>query len=486
MSLATAARGAAPDRVFDVIVVGGGMAGLSAANRLRDHDVLLLEADERLGGRLSSLPRDPYWLNLGAHLFGGPATPVGALIDAYQLRAEPVKGSLTAVALRGRLLQRGTPAAILTRLPLSAADRFAMLRSGLAVLRNTRAYQRFAAPREGESLSDLNRRLHEFMNDRTFGDLLGTLPPRVDALYRAISNRAQAPPERLAAGAALSAFALVFAKRNTLGRALIGGSSGLVESMARDHTAEVRLRARVDRVTQDDAGAVVTYTEGGTQTAARGRSVIVATPSHIAAEILSGIPGSTTSALREIRYGPSVVMAIMTNETRPMPWDGIYSAVVPGRSFNMFFNQANVLRSGESTRRPGGSLMIYASGALGEEMNQLSDQAIRERFLADLHEVFPDTRGIIGEIALRRWDYATAYAHVGRAALQPALEAPLGRIFLAGDYLGAWFTDSAILTAHKAAADARELLRSANAPLPSQDGAAPSGAAARSSSRHHN
>jgi len=57
----------------DVVIVGGGIAGLSAAWRLRHRDVLLLEAGDRLGGRMRSDPCGEYWLNYGAHLFPGRA-----------------------------------------------------------------------------------------------------------------------------------------------------------------------------------------------------------------------------------------------------------------------------------------------------------------------------------------------------------------------------------------------------------------------------
>ena len=57
----------------DVVIVGGGIAGLAAAWRLRHRDVLLLEAGDRLGGRMRSEPCGDYWRNHGAHLFPGPA-----------------------------------------------------------------------------------------------------------------------------------------------------------------------------------------------------------------------------------------------------------------------------------------------------------------------------------------------------------------------------------------------------------------------------
>jgi len=61
----------------DVVIVGGGIAGLSAAWRLRHRDALLLEAGDRLGGRMRSDPCGQYWLNYGAHLFPAP----GSLVD---------------------------------------------------------------------------------------------------------------------------------------------------------------------------------------------------------------------------------------------------------------------------------------------------------------------------------------------------------------------------------------------------------------------
>lgn len=117
-----------------------------------------------------------------------------------------------------------------------------------------------------------------------------------------------------------------------------------------------------------------------------------------------------------------------------MPWDHIYAIAVVDKSFNMLFNHANPLRTADK-REPGGSLMVYAGGDLGKRLLPLSNDEIRAIFVKDLHEVLPATRGIVREMLIQRWEHAIPYAPPGRARIQPALARPLGRVFLAGDYL---------------------------------------------------
>ena len=83
----------------DVVVMGGGIAGLAAAWRLRERDVLLLEA-ERAARRAHALrARGDYWMNYGAHLFPAPGTIVDGLARECGLDAVPVTGSMMGLAV---------------------------------------------------------------------------------------------------------------------------------------------------------------------------------------------------------------------------------------------------------------------------------------------------------------------------------------------------------------------------------------------------
>src|SRR5438874_3014689 len=94
-------------RTYDAVVVGGGIAGLGAAWHMRDLDVVVLEAADRVGGRIRSEPRGDVWLNVGAHVFGGPGSAAGRLIAESGAEAAQVEGRLAAVALGDRVVASG-------------------------------------------------------------------------------------------------------------------------------------------------------------------------------------------------------------------------------------------------------------------------------------------------------------------------------------------------------------------------------------------
>jgi len=168
----------------------------------------------------------------------------------------------------------------------------------------------------------------------------------------------------------------------------------------------------------------------------RARHVIVAAQAPYAAPLVAAVAERAAAALAQLSYGAFLSVAVETSETTTMPYDDVYAVATPGRVFDMFTNQAHALRA-SGPRRPGGSLMLFAGAQAAAALMRESDDVIVDRFVSDLHELYPATRGAIAGARVHRWELGNVYARPGRGRLQAALEGPLGaheNLHLAGDY----------------------------------------------------
>ena len=436
----------------DVIVVGAGIAGLTAAWHLRHRRLLVLEAGQRAGGRIRSEPRGDYWLNFGPHLFPGPDTVLGRLVISAGLDTVAVTGSTLAVSFGGRLLTSGRTWAYPLQLPMSLPARASLARAGLAIQRGARAYAQLGRPRPGEAAADIRQRQLSFEDERSFAEHLGRLHPDADAILRAAIRRVSAEPDELSAGAGMAQFAATFSPPGTsLHHNLPGGASRLAQALAGSLKDCLRTSCPVAAIHQRDGSAEVEWLEGGAVRRARTRQVIVATPAPAAREIIKDLPGGTAAGLGAIRYGPYVVAALLTAERSAMPWDDIYAMVAPGRAFNMFFNTASILRV-PGPRRPGGSLMVYGASELARQLAERTDGQVRDVFLRDLAAIFPQLPGLVTEVEVQRWPEGIPFSAPGRHRWQPMLEQSAGCVHLAGDYLGArGGMDTAAVSGYEAA-----------------------------------
>ncbi len=423
--------------VLDAIVVGGGIAGLTAAWRLRHRSVLLLEAADRVGGRMYSVQRGEYWLNLGAHLFPGPDSVVQGLVREVGLQTIPVTGGMMGLALAGRTLTTGSINLYPLRLPLAPRERVAFARAGLRLMREVRRFHRDVASKEGEAAAHVRRRLADYGTDASFADFLGKLPPRIESVFSCAAHRATAESDELSWGCGVALFAKVWAGKESLDRRnLLGGSGRLPEELAKRIGDRIRTGAEAVGVRVDDGVAEVTYRVGGETLTARARHVVLAIPGRRASPLLAPVAPLAAAALGELAYGAFLSMAILTNEQAPMPWDPVYAMATPGRSFDMFFNHAQPIRA-PGRRAPGGSLMVYAGAHAADALLDRTDDEVRDAFLSDLFTLYPVLRNLIVETKVQRWPIGNVFARPGRHPMTPELERPLGpaaNVHLAGDH----------------------------------------------------
>jgi len=417
-------------REHEVIVVGGGVAGMAAAWTMRDRDVLLVEASDHLGGRLKSCARDPYWLNLGGHLFPGVESAVGELINDLGLRTIKIPGSTFGVVWDGKVYSRSRVELYPLTLPMSLRERLAFATTGLRILRAVRAWKRAQGPDQPGSLSGRGRA-------DSFRTVLGRPPGRVAQLFETAARRASTELDDQSAATAGQLFTGVWAGKNSsLALNLAGGSGRLGQAFADRMSGSFALGCEALSVEADDASFVLTLRRADVIERVRTRAVVLATPAAAAARIAEPLPAQVRDCLTAIPYGAFVSMAVLTSETLGSDFDGMYAVTTPGCSFDMLFNHANPLR-GESPRRPGGSLMVYAGGERARELLGASDDDIAATFLTDIVRILPHLQGRIAETQVQRWPVGLSYRRPS-SELGPLRDYVAGeqRLQLCGDYFG--------------------------------------------------
>lgn len=324
------------------------------------------------------------------------------------------------------------------RLPLPLRDRIAFATAGLRVQMAVRGYHRIASATPGASPEEVRARVLAYEDGRTFGELLGELPPAAEAIFSCAAHRATAELDELSAGCGIGLFALVWGGKGSLiARNLLGGTGRLPAALGRRLASRARTGSRVTGLHPSDGELVVEYEADGEVRHVRARHVISAVQAPYAAPLVQPLAPAAGAALAELTYGAFLSVAIETSETHATPWDGVYAMATPGRVFDMFTNQAHALRKLHGTRRPGGSLMLFAGARGAQALMRESDEVIVERFLADLHSLYPESRGVIADASVQRWELGNVYARPGRSHLQAPLEGALGphrNLHLAGDY----------------------------------------------------
>jgi len=422
--------------VFDVAIVGGGIAGLVAAWHLKPLRCVVLEADDRPGGRVHSVAGAGGVINMGAHMVPSRDSLVGGIVAELGLATQPLPPSLFGMRHGGRLHLGLPPVALPFVLQLSAGERLAFLRLGAKLRLGAWRSVRASNAQADATVSDQRVAMLGFEGARTLAQYVGPLPPRVDLLFRALTERNGADPAEMTAGHGLRSFANVWAK-TAPGLNLVGGTEVLPRALVARLGGSVRFGHRVTSVRTEAGPRVrVAYRTQAGEGELTARASILATPATVTLDIAKDLPDATARALAAVRYGPFLSLGVSLTGTGDLPWRDTYAISTPGLGFSVLFNHdAMWAEATNGAAHDGHSLMLFrgASGALSEM--QARDDEIIGRWIGELETAFPQTRGRVCDARLSRWPTGAPFAFPGRAGLQAALEIDSPPFALAGDYL---------------------------------------------------
>jgi protoporphyrinogen/coproporphyrinogen III oxidase len=429
----------------DVIVVGAGLAGLTAAHRLseRGHRVLVVERDDEPGGRVRSVEWEDCSIELGAIFLAGQYRRLRRLLDELGMahRLDPLPNAFR-IAIRRDGHWHHTD---FSR-PELEIPRYRGLNR-----REKRSLLRLLPPqlRVALSLRFFDMATTAAVDDRSLTDVVGREANRylIGALTEVFCG-ASADEIPLGFG--------VLGARYPLRRAwlLRGGMGSLTHELAGRLSASCGIE--VERL-QVEPGGVVATTHGGDSL--RARAAVLATRAGEAAEIWPAAPDPVRRFLTTQPYTQGFGVFLRTPERLErldprgrgvlmdiLPSSGGHGALLAA----VYFNDL----------APSGGLVGLAATPAASR-SATGDDELAARLESEFLRLHPEPAPDVTARLPLRWPVFVPWYPVGRARELASLRSRLvpGPVQLAGDYLYGPLMEGAVNAGEAAADRAARYLR---------------------------
>jgi monoamine oxidase len=448
-----------------IVVIGAGLAGLSAAYQLTQagHDVTILEARTRAGGRVHTL-REPFADGLHAEA-GAMFIPDSHDLTMHYVRLFrlplvpiPLQRRLPVFYLQGRRVNPSQQAKINWPLNLTPEEK----RLGLTGM--TEKYVISVLKEMGDAtLLDWPPEELKKYDRLTYTEFLRSRGASSDAMRLLRLNDAD-----LTGDGVDSVSALMVLREAALNQdaeqlyTIRGGTDLLPKALAARLAAKIRYGAPVVRVEHDARGVRVVFLQAGTQETIAADYLVCAIPFSILKDIEVSPPFSPAKqrAIRELPY-TSASRVYLQSKREFWNQEGLGVSA---------YTDLPIMAIVNSTLNQAGTRGILESYSAGEHARSLTAMKESERIrftLEQMEKVYPAIRKNFEGGASVCWDEdgwargAYAWFKPGQMSeLLPHIARAEGRIHFAGEHTSSWpgWMQGAFQSGHRAA---REINRGA-------------------------
>lgn len=437
-------------RDCDVAVVGGGLAGISAALALKaqGRDVLILEASETLGGKLGTVVSPHGTFSTGPSSFSGRAMVMWRLLDALALRAQVERlapATATRYLVRDGALRaiRPGPLGLLGTRAISFIEKWALFRDyarkGSARPDAQESLRAYCAAHFGISFTE--NVLAAVFNGVFAGDL---------SRLSAATCLPQSEPMVAQGHSAVRGMLEVLRRQRRVGQAGTFGFRHGIHCVgeAAGRAVDAWTQARVERVEPSASGSVLSVRVARYERFVRAQHVVVATEAPAAAELVAQVWPDVATHLRTFAYAPLALVHWIEDAPDSARLPTGFGYLAP-RSENTF--ALGTLFVGDFFVGGRRRFTSFVGGALTPKRAFLSDGDLQSRLAEDIRRLRNGSLGTVA--AVTRWEHAVYQPNVGHAERVEALRRGSAGlpISFAGSYLGSASMRDAITSGEAAA-----------------------------------
>jgi monoamine oxidase len=424
---------------YDVVIVGGGIAGLTVAYRLGNQNVLLLEKETQPGGRTLSMNMGRYVFNQGAQMIPGGETNVAKLADELGVTRTLIDKTKTSTYMNGKFITGSSEFKFLLGLPIPFLEK---LKMAFGIMRMRSRYSGIVdiSPRSDD-------RVLQELSEKSFVERFNIRHPDVKAFWDSVSKSSST----LRAGE-VAAFQPVntFLHHAADEFFVEDGTVQLTKALADQTKARVETGASVTEVVSTDTGVAIQYEQNGTTHRVQARKCVMAVPAPLALSVLRDLPETKRAALEQCEYGAMSSAAFLVDKpSEHFFGKGNWRVPVVGMT-TIGIGDPTFTFSDDMKREDGrGLIRLYAGDDGSQMLQKMSDDEALDAFEKDLFDIFPSARGLVLDRALKHWPHAICPWRVGRLDLIDDIRAPHDNIHYCGDYTENSGLESAVLSAKR-------------------------------------
>lgn len=436
----------------EIVIIGGDIAGLTAAYFLKHRNILLLEESNNCGGQLLSGSFGGFNYPKGIAYIGMPQGPIGAIVDELGLEPMEIPEPSEAFYYNGKfyLGSKALKQVLTENSNTGEYDRFVFAVKKIASAYSEADYS--ALPVELASMDKISAR--EWFASEKFPEVFVDIyESQALGIFGASLSDISALSFIPEIGFHFQTFESFIDNEDTANREITdelenppsaytfsNGLSELPEAMVKEMGGTVRTGSKVTRITSKEGLYEIAYVDGaGHEKIVHTHAVIMALPAPVSLKIGKNVLGrEIKDILGKIKYSSYATVTLFSSE--PIFDRAFNLGVGKGLPFSDLYDSSWVPRghAPEMNNTKERALVAHVPEPIQdiEPLSKMTDQDLLESVLKGINGIFPNARSLIVGHDIHRVSLGLPVMAPGNYEnLSTLNDLNQGRLILAGDYM---------------------------------------------------